>query len=331
MRLLKRKLEMRAAEVILMMTQFFLTMRYVRFMRSFRKQVGYWPSLARPRTYREKTQWRKIFDRNPMLPRLQDKLVAKEIVRAVAPEQKMPKVLWSGVDPEAIPFHQLNQPYVLKANHGCGMNVMVCEPRAVTQGELVNSGKNFLQKRHGMAYLEWAYQVIPPQLFIEELLGTPNGEPPLEYKIGLLNGKPIHITVARKTPSGTAYGYYRADWTRIPITVGNVPVIDDVSKPRSLHHMLSTAQAIGNLIDMVRVDFYEVDGEAYFGECTVYSVSGTLALRPRCIDFEWGACWDITQSNFFHSKIGIFLRIYRWALGCSVSAHVGQMREACQG
>jgi hypothetical protein len=253
-----------------------------------------------------------------MLPRLQDKLVAKEIVHAVAPEQKMPKVLWSGVDPEAIPLHQLNQSYVLKANHGCGMNVMVREPRAVAQRELVDAGKNFLQKRWGMTLLEWAYQEIPPQLFIEELLGAQNGEPPLEYKIGLLNGKPIHITVARKTPSGTLYGYYRPDWTRIPITVGKAPVSDDVSRPRSLHRMLSTAQAIGELIEMVRVDFYEVDGEAYFGECTVYSVSGIMALRPRSIDFEWGACWDITQSNFFHSKIGPFLQIYRWALGIKI-------------
>jgi hypothetical protein len=62
------------------------------------------------------------------------------------------------------------------------------------------------------------------------------------------------------------------------------------------------------------VDFYDVDGIDYFGECTIYSVSGLLPIRPQEFDFAWGATWDITKSSFFGARVGWPLRLYRWAL-----------------
>ena len=35
--------------------------------RRFRKRVGHWPNYVEPRTFNEKIQWRKLFDRNPRL------------------------------------------------------------------------------------------------------------------------------------------------------------------------------------------------------------------------------------------------------------------------
>lgn len=301
--------------LILLSAQFFLVLRYWRLARNFHRTVGYWPRLAMPQTYREKTQWRKIFDRNPLLPRLLDKLTVKAIVHKLVPKQKFPAVLWEGTDPTSMPLELLNQPYVLKANNGCKMNVMVPAPTPGAYGQLLSSGYDFLQRQYGRRNYEWAYQEIPPRLFIEELLVTASGDPPDEYKICMMNGEPIHITVEHHSPEGPQFVYYSPDWSMLPMAVGNYePWLHDVPRPRSLPQMLETARSIGTLVDMVRVDFYEVDGESYFGECTIYSVSGLKPLRPRRFDWEWGARWDLTQSAFFHAEVGFPQRVYRWAL-----------------
>ena len=78
--------------------------------------------------------------------------------------------------------------------------------------------------------------------------------------------------------------------------------------------------AIGGMVDMLRVDFYDADGVAYFGECTVYPVSGLLEIRPRGFDFEWGARWRLARSAFFAIQLGPLMRAYRWAL----SLHLAQ-------
>jgi len=282
---------------------------------TFRRKVGYWPRLAAPRTYRDKIQWRKIFDRNPFFPKLQDKLISKVIVRALVPDQAMPAVLWEGADAGAMPADLPSPPYVLKGNHGCRFNVMVREADAGAHARLVTDGHRLMRSRWGGDIREWAYGRIAPRLFLEEMLVTSSGLPPVECKITVLHGHPLVITAENRTHAGTTYGYYSDNWSRLPMEVGDGSRSTDIPRPLCLDRMLHAASLIGSLVDMVRVDFYDVDGKACFGECTIYPVSGLLPIRPRRFDIEWGDAWDLRQSWFFRSNLSLPLRVYRWALG----------------
>ena len=46
-------------------------------------------------------------------------------------------------------------------------------------------------------------------------------------------------------------------------------------------------------LDFVRVDFYNLDGDIYFGELTHYVASGTTKYEPESFDFELGKHWKI--------------------------------------
>jgi hypothetical protein len=53
--------------------------------------------------------------------------------------------------------------------------------------------------------------------------------------------------------------------------------------------MLATAEALAADLPLVRVDFYEINGDLYFGEMTLYPASGLGPFIPREFDFRLGA------------------------------------------
>lgn len=302
------------AGLILAVAEIVLLCRFPRLVKRFYLRLGYWPRLAGPRSFREKIHWRKIFDRNPLFVRLQDKLISKMAVADVAPDQRMPAVLWSSDDPEQFRLDELPQRFVVKTNHGSGFNVMVYDRAQADRDALVARARHFFARQYGHKKLEWAYEGIAPRLYVEEMLKTANGDPPDEYKVTVMNGRPVLITAVRLEGKRRAYAYFTPDWKRLPVTIGDGSKAGTIDRPRCLDHMLATAAAVGRLVDMVRIDFYDVDGVDFFGECKIYSVSGLLPIDPRTYDFAWGREWDITGSYFFSGPLPWPLRPYRWAL-----------------
>jgi hypothetical protein len=94
----------------------------------FLKYHGRLPRLSPPETFNEKIAHRKLYDRDPRMPRLADKILVKQHVSdLLGPEWTIP-TLWSG---EALPPREERNwqtPYVLKASHGCGWNIFVNSP-----------------------------------------------------------------------------------------------------------------------------------------------------------------------------------------------------------
>ena len=77
----------------------------------------------------------------------------------------------------------------------------------------------------------------------------------------------------------------------------------DVPEPRNLDRVIEAAQRIAGGIDHLRVDLYEIDGMVFFGEATIYHLSGNLLwIRhdavcdpdpPDDVDREMGDLWEL--------------------------------------
>ena len=64
---------------------------------------------------------------------------------------------------------------------------------------------------------------------------------------------------------------------------------DDVAhKPENLDEMLELARVLAKDIPFVRVDFYIVDGQIYFGEITFFPASGFNPFTPEKWDRIFG-------------------------------------------
>lgn len=57
--------------------------------------------------------------------------------------------------------------------------------------------------------------------------------------------------------------------------------------------MLTFAEVLSKEIPFVRVDFYDVDGNVYFGEMTFYPATGMGRIDPEEWDYKIGSWLDL--------------------------------------
>ena len=307
----KAWLKRSSARASLLLLNAALLVRYRRLTQHFLKRMRHLPNFAAPVTFTEKIHWRKIFDDDPRFVGLLDKLKSKELVRQRLPWLSIPEILWQGDDPRQIPFEDLKIPYAVKCNHGCAMNVIVRDPANADRAAIIAEMTGHLAQTYGTRKLERSYAHIRRRVFVEALVGKDQDYNPVDYKLCVLAGRVEYIVVVafRSTVKNT--GHLDRDWRPLDIVQGAIDSSLKIPPPKSLARMIEAAEALGGEFDMVRVDFYEEDGEPIFGEFTVYPRSGLLQFDPASFDGELGAHWDIGASGYLSRVPSRFARRYK--------------------
>ena len=95
----------------------------------YRMRMGEWPDLKNPKTYNEKLQWIKLYDRKPEYITMVDKYAVKEYVaKLIGEEYIIPNLgVWDKV--EDIDFEKLPQQFVLKCTHDSG-GLVICKDKS---------------------------------------------------------------------------------------------------------------------------------------------------------------------------------------------------------
>ena len=88
---------------------------------SFRR----FPILKDPKLYNEKIAWRMLYDRKPLFKQVADKLAMPEYAKSKGLQEYLPKLIFETSDPHQIPINLLPNAFVVKANHGSGMILLV--------------------------------------------------------------------------------------------------------------------------------------------------------------------------------------------------------------
>jgi hypothetical protein len=307
----KAWLKRSSAQASLLLLNAALLVRYRRLTQRFLERMRHLPNFAAPVTFTEKIHWRKIFDDDPRFAGLLDKLKSKELVRERLPWLSIPEILWQGDDPRQIPFDDLKIPYAVKCNHGCAMNVIVRDPANADRAAIIAEMTGHLAQTYGTRKLERSYAHIRRRVFVEALVGKDQDYNPVDYKLCVLAGRVEYIVVVafRSTVKNT--GHLDRDWHPLNIVQGAIDSSLKIPPPKSLARMIEAAEALSSEFDMVRVDFYEEDGEPIFGEFTVYPRSGLLQFDPASFDSELGAHWDIGASGYLSRVPSRFARRYK--------------------
>jgi hypothetical protein len=236
-------------------------------------------------------QHRKLYDRDPRIPPLVDKITAKTIVANLIGSEWIVPTLWTGTDPALIPFDQLTVPYVVKASHACECNVFVFDALDVDREHVRALAANWMRLDYSTRYHEWAYSQVPRRLLIEPLIG--NGTAlPVDYKFSVFRGLVHHVgvTLGRGTENRCDIHFDRA-WTFLPeITDGQIDDRAIPEPPRHLSAMIDAAETLAEPFGFARVDLYDTDDRPLFGEITFYPSAGYL-MRPLDYDRMLGDLW----------------------------------------
>jgi hypothetical protein len=244
-------------------------------------------SLDAPETFTEKINWRMVRDRRPWIGEMCDKLRSKEMAAERLPDLRTAQVLWVGTDVADFARRTLPERWVLKPNHRTGLvHLGVGTPDAAA---LQRRTRRWLEEPQHTRLGEWGYSVARRLLLAEEWLGEP-GTTPDDFKIFCFDGRPMLIQRDINRFSGHRRHFLAPDGTPMRVSSG----FDDTEPPpppADLERMLDVASTLSKGYDFVRVDLYDVAGELYFGEYTVYPGGGLDPFEPASFDRDFGRHW----------------------------------------
>jgi hypothetical protein len=260
----------------------------------FRKVHGYWPQFKNPRSLSEIVWNRMLFDRDPRWTMLSDKLRVREYVAGKIGNEYLIPLLWSGENPEDIPFEKLPMKFVIKANHGCGYNMIVKDKTQLdlkkTRGQLKKwLGENFCLDR--FLGTEWGYKNIKPVIIVESFLDD-KGKAPLDYKFICYSGRMEFCKVDFDRFEDHSEKIFDRKANQLNLCGIGIKTFDGKFMfPENYEDMVRVAESLAQEFDFIRVDLYSVGGRIYFGELTCYHGGGIIRLSPTEYDFLIGGKW----------------------------------------
>lgn len=253
----------------------------------YRANFGTKLNWKNPKTYNEKLQWLKLYDRNPVYSTMVDKYDAKQFVAERIGSQYVVPLLagpWDSFD--EIDFDALPDQFVLKTTHDCG-GVWICKDK---QNLDKSKAKAFLNKHLNNNYYingrEWPYKNVKPRIFAEKYLAKLEDDDLWDYKFFCFDGVPKLMFIASERQCQireTKFDFFDMDYNHLPIINGHPNSQYPIPKPENFELMKDLAASLSEGIPHLRVDFYECDNKLYLGELTFFHWGGFVPFEPQ----EW--------------------------------------------
>jgi len=246
------------------------------YQKNFKKELN----LNDPQTFNEKIQYLKLQQRALIHSYMVDKFKARDYVAKKINNNILIPLLWVGNDPKKIPYDQLPNKFIIKANHNSGPVIIVKNKSTINKKKIVKELALQLKTNYYLYNREYVYTNIEKKIVVEELLGDNISD----YKIFCFNGNPQFIQVDIDRHIKHKRYFYDLDWNPLDFNLAFSKNIvsfgKKVSKPHSLETMINYAKILSEGFPLLRIDFYEVDNKIYFGEITFYHGSGFEVFYP---------------------------------------------------
>lgn len=238
--------------------------------------------LQNPKTFNEKLQWLKLYDRRPIYTQMVDKYEVRRYVAATVGERYLIPLLGVWDKFEDIDFSRLPDEFVLKCTHDSG-GLVICKDRNSLDIEAARKKiKRCLNRNYFYHGREWPYKNVKPRIIGEKYLVDESGSELKDYKIFNFEGKAKMIQVDYNRFSEHKRNLYTAEWQYIDAAI-QYPTHPEIviDKPRTLATMLELASKLSEGYPHVRTDFYSIKDKVFFGEITFYPESGFGQFTPE--------------------------------------------------
>ena len=241
-------------------------------------------NLKEPKTFNEKLQWLKLYDRNPEYTKMVDKYEAKKYVADIIGQEYIIPTLGVWDKFEDIEFDKLPKQFVLKPTHTSG-NVFICKDKEkINYKQLRKMINKWLKRNYYLVHREWPYKNVKPRIIAEEYVEDETGALK-DYKVYSFNGKCDYVMVCiDRVKNEIKFIYYDKNWKiKKEFSKDGIKYGDNIKieRPKNLGKMFEFAEMLSKNIPFVRVDFYEANGNLYFGELTFYPSAGFDNTRTK--------------------------------------------------
>lgn len=243
-------------------------------------EIGQTLDLENPKTFNEKIQWLKLYDSTPLKTELADKYKVRKWVAEKIGEEYLIPLLGKWENARDIDFDTLPDRFVLKPNHGAGWAIIVRDKRELNIAKARKLMNSWLKRKMAYYAFELHYKDIPPLLIAEKYIENVDGDV-YDYKFLCFDGEPRYLWVDTGRHTNHKRSVFDLNLELQPFTVGTFPGLDlPFAKPKNYDQMVACARKLCEGFKHVRVDFYNIDGQIYFGEMTFTSSGGKKDIYP---------------------------------------------------
>lgn len=255
-------------------------------------------NLKEPKTFNEKLQWLKLYDRKPEYTKMVDKYEAKKYVADIIGEEYIIPTLGVWDKFEDIDFTKLPNQFVLKPTHASG-NVFICKNKdEIDYKKLKKTVQKWLKRNYYLVHREWPYKNVKPRIIAEQYMVDESGTELKDYKIFNFNGIPQFIQVDFNRFKGHQRKLYSTDWKELDFNlVYSINKNVKISKPEKLKEILKLAKKLSINHSFIRTDFYVINDKIYFGELTFFPEAGFGKFIPEEWDEKLGNILELPKEK----------------------------------
>lgn len=258
----------------------------------FKAKMGYDLDLEDPKTYNEKLQWLKLYDRNPLYTVMVDKYRVRDYIKEKIGEEYLIPLLGVWDDPDDIDFNSLPDKFVLKCNHNSGLGMYICrDKKTLNIPSVISNLKKGMAEDYFFVGREWPYKDVPRKIVCEQFMQDKVTSDLRDYKFYCFNGKAklLGIYANRNNACETTADYFDRDYNWTDIAWGYSHAAKHPEKPEMYDEMIAIADKLSEGIPELRVDLYLCNGKIYFGELTFFDGSGFDEITPHKWDELMGS------------------------------------------
>lgn len=266
----------------------------------YRIYMGKKLALEPPISFNEKLQWLKLHDRKPNYSTYVDKYaVRKHIQKTIGPQYLVPLIgVYTHVT--EIPWDDLPDQFVLKCTHSSMTNIICRNKQQLDIDASIKQLSHWLKENYYWFGREWPYKNIVPKIICETYLGNKK-QVPYDYKVLCFNGKAklIECHQNRFTTSHTQ-DFYDPQWIRTSISQSDSfgkNARELVKKPTCLKQMILLSEQLSSEFMHMRIDWFVVADQLYFGEMTFYDGSGFYGFDDHKDDDLLGSWIQLNQTG----------------------------------
>jgi hypothetical protein len=259
----------------------------------FAKRMGQKPRLHPPVGFNDHVLHRILYDRDPRLKIVCDKIAVRDLIRERVGEAYVVPLLGVWSDPDDIPWDAFPERFVLKPNHGSGLVALIRNASDINSTALKAEMAEWLRHDFFDHSLEWGYRDLPRRITAEPLLVGLDGGEPNEAIVMTFNGKvaAIRIFSGAKDNPDRADNWFDRSSNRLPFYSLKYQIGNYVLAPEMTAQLIAAAEKVSAGFSHLRVDFYiTVDG-LRIGELTPYMGAGMTPWSRPGPDNLFGQLW----------------------------------------
>lgn len=252
-------------------------------------------NLVHPQKFNEKLQWLKLYDHNPQYTIMVDKYRARQYIKDVIGDQYLIPLLGVWEKPDEIEFDLLPNQFVLKCNHNSGTGMCVCRDKnRIDISKIKRELRKGLREDYYSVHREWPYRDVQRQIIAEKYMVDEGGEVLTDYKFFCFNGEPRVMYISNDGAENPRTDFFDMEFNHLPIIMKDPNSEQLPKKPQNFELMKELAEKLSEGIPFLRTDFYEINGNVYVGELTLYHNAGLSHIEPEEWSYKLGSYIDLS-------------------------------------